>query len=255
VPEGDTVWRTARDLRVLDGQVLTRTDLRLPQHATADLTGATVSTTVSRGKHLLTRLDNEITLHTHLGMDGAWSVHPAATRWRRPAYAARAVLATATHEAVGFTVRVELVRTKDEDRLVGHLGPDLLGEAWDPDEAVRRLRTRPDVPIGVALLDQRNLAGVGNIFKNETCFLAGVDPRTSVRQIDDRLPRIVGLAHELLAANRDKPVRDTTGLRRPGHWVYRRRGACLRCGTPIRYAEIGPADTERASWWCPTCQP
>lgn len=254
MPEGDTVWRTARNLRALDGQVLTGTDFRVPQHATADLSGASVLTTVSRGKHLLTRLDNELTIHTHLGMDGAWSVHPVGTRWRRPAYTARIVLTTATHEAVGFTVQVALLRTAAEDRLVGHLGPDLLGEDWDADEAVRRLREQPDVPIGVALLDQRNLAGVGNIYKNETCFLAGVDPRTPVGKIEDRLPRIVEIAQRLLEANRDKTVRDTTGLRRPGLWIYRRRGGCLRCGTPVRYADVGPAGTERATWWCPSCQ-
>ena len=254
MPEGDTVWRTARALRALDGQVLTATDFRVPQHATADLCGARVVTTLSRGKHLLTRLDSEITIHTHLGMDGAWSVHPRGTRWRRPAYTARVVLATATLEAVAFKVQVALMRTSDETGLVGHLGPDLLGDDWDAADALRRLREHPEVPIGVALLDQRNLAGIGNIYKNEICFLAGVEPRTLVGTIDERLPRIVELARELLIANRDRTVRDTTGLRRPGHWVYRRRGACLRCGTPVRYAELGPSGIERATWWCPACQ-
>lgn len=258
MPEGDTVWRTARDLRALDGQLLTRTDFRVPRHATADLSGATVATTVPRGKHLLTRLDSGgsgLTIHTHLGMEGGWSVHPAGTRWRKPAFTARLALQTETLEAVGFNVRVDLVRTEEEHRLVGHLGPDLLGPDWDPDEAVRRLRAGPDVPIAVALLDQRNLAGIGNVYKNEVCFLAGADPRRPVGTLLDELPSVVAIAHDLLTANRDKPIRDTTGARRPGLWVYRRRGPCLRCGTTARYAELGPSGTERSTWWCPTCQP
>jgi endonuclease-8 len=259
VPEGDTVWRTARDLRALDGEVLERTDFRVPRYATVDFAGVRVDTTLSRGKHLLTRLDNGITLHTHLGMDGAWAVHAPGTRWRRPAFTARVVLTTATREAAGFNVACDLVKTSEEDALVGHLGPDLLGPDWDEDEAVRRLRRSPHVPIATALLDQSNLAGVGNVYKNEVCFLAGVDPRTPVSALDERLGAIVLLAKDLIDANRDRPLRDTGAhageQRRPGLWVYRRRGACLRCGTPIQYAEIGERGTERGTWWCPVCQP
>ncbi len=260
MPEGDTVWRTAKRLRALDEQTLHRTDFRVPAHATADFAGRRILTTVPRGKHLLTRLDNGVTIHTHLGMEGAWTVQTRGSRWRRPAYTARVVLSTSTAEAVGFNVRCDVVSTAEEGHLVGHLGPDLLGPDWDRAEAVRRLRGRPDVPIAMALLDQRNLAGLGNVYKNEVCFLAGLDPRTPVGEIDSRLDGAVDLAQRLIEANRDRPVRDTLGQGgprhgRPGYWVYRRHGLCLRCETRLRYLELGPDTRERATWWCPSCQP
>jgi len=262
MPEGDNVWQTARRLDALSGQVLTGTDFRIPSLATTDLSGRPVLETVSRGKHLLTRIDGEVTLHSHLRMEGRWDVQRAGARWRRPTHEARVVLHTATHDAIGFSIVLDLVRTSEEHRVVGHLGPDLLGPDWDPDEAVRRLEQSPDVPIGVAVLDQRNLAGVGNIYRAELCFLSGVDPHTPVSQVTG-LRRMVDRAHALLVANRDRP-RITTGDRRPGRslWVYGRRGPCLRCGTPVRSAELaatdepgsGP-DQARTVWWCPSCQP
>jgi endonuclease-8 len=256
MPEGDTVWQTARRLAVLTGQQLTGTDFRIPSLATVDLHGRRVLETASRGKHLLTRLEGGTTLYTHLKMEGRWDVHPAGSRWRRPAHEARVALRTATHEAVGFSVVLDLVPTAEEDGLVGHLGPDLLGPDWDADEAVRRIAAAPDVPIGQAVLDQRNLAGLGNVYRAELCFLAGVDPRHPVSSVPD-LPRLVARAHALLVANRDRPDRITTGDRRPGRrlWVYRRRGPCLRCGTPIQVGELGPEGQERTVWWCPSCQP
>ena len=130
----------------LSGQVLTRSDFRIPSLATSDLAGATVTETISRGKHLLTRLDSGITLRTHLKMEGIWLVHPVGSRWRRPAHTARVVLRTATTEAVGFQVILDLVRTDQEDSLVGHLGPDLLGPDWDADVALANLLRRPGDP-------------------------------------------------------------------------------------------------------------
>jgi endonuclease-8 len=256
MPEGDTVWQTSRRLRRLDGQRLTRTDFRVPSLATTDLAGSTVLTTESRGKHLLTRLDDGHTLHSHLKMEGAWLVQPRGGRWRRPEHTARLVLQTAELEAVGFSIVLDLLPTADEARYVGHLGPDLLGPDWDADEAVRRLAAAPDVPIADALLDQRNLAGIGNVYKCELCFLVGVDPRTRVGDVPD-LERVVALAKRLLDANRDRVERVTTGDRRRGRqtWVYGRRGPCLRCGTPVAYAETGPDGQERGTWWCPACQP
>ncbi len=257
MPEGDTVYRAAKDLdRGLSGQVLVRSDFRIPSLATRDVSGATVTETISRGKHLLTRFDNGITLRTHLKMEGYWFVHPVGTRWRRPAHTARVVLRTATTEAVGFQVILDLVRTEREADLVGHLGPDLLGPDWDADLALANLRAQPDVPIGDALLDQRNLAGVGNVFKSELCFLGGVDPITPVAAVPD-LPMIVAKSKLLLEANKDRSTRITTGDRRRGHqlWVYGRRGGCLRCGTTIRKAELGPPGQERPTYWCPRCQP
>jgi endonuclease VIII len=257
VPEGDTVYHAARTLdEKLSGQVITRSDFRIPSLATKDLSGATVTETISRGKHLLTRFDNDLTLRSHLKMEGHWSVHPTGTRWKRPAHTARVVLRTATTEAVGFSVVMDLVRTEQEDRLVGHLGPDLLGPDWDPGLALAHLRAQPDVAVGDALLDQRNLAGVGNVYKSELCFLGQVDPLTPVGAVPD-LPFVVDRARVLLEANKDRYTRITTGDRRPGHqlWVYGRRGPCLRCGSPVRKADQGPPGQERPTYWCPRCQP
>jgi endonuclease-8 len=189
-------------------------------------------------------------------MEGHWAVHPLGTRWRRPAHTARVVLRTATTEAVGFQVVMDLARTEKEDDLVGHLGPDLLGPDWDADRALANLRAHPDVPIGDALLDQRNLAGVGNVFKSELCFLGGVDPRTPVGAVPD-LAMVVEKSKLLLEANKDRVTRITTGDRRRGNqlWVYGRRGPCLRCGTRIAKADQGPLGQERPTYWCPSCQP
>ncbi|WP_300682915.1 DNA-formamidopyrimidine glycosylase family protein [Nocardioides sp.] len=259
MPEGDTVFQTARLLeRSLSGQRLTRSDLRVPQHATADLAGQTVTGTISRGKHLLTRTDAGITLHTHLKMEGAWHVYAAGQRWRRLADQARVVLSTERTVAVGFTLGiVELLPTAEEDRVVGHLGPDLLGPDWDPDEAVRRLLTAPDRPVMEALLDQRNLAGIGNIYGAELCFTSGVHPATPIGAVP-RLPRLVRRAHQMLELNKERPPRTTTGNRRTGEqtWVYGRlHQQCRRCGTPIERTHHGVAGQERIVDFCPSCQP
>lgn len=257
MPEGDTVWLTARRLdRGLSGQLLTASDFRVPSLATVDLSGVRVLETVSRGKHLLTRLDNELTLHSHLVMEGHWAIHPSGTRWKRPAFQARVVLRTSSTEAVGFDIRLDLAPTSSEGEWVGHLGPDLLAEDWDPEEAVRRLQGDPSRPVGEALLDQRNLAGIGNVYKAELCFLAGVRPDSPVSAVPD-LRRLADRAHQLLMANRERFDRTTTGERRAGRrlWVYGRRGPCLRCGTPISRADLGPPGQERPTYWCPSCQP
>lgn len=257
MPEGDTVWLTARRLdRGLSGQVLTASDLRVPSLATVDLSGASVVETIARGKHLLTRLDSAMTLHSHLVMEGHWALHPVGTRWKRPAFQARAVLRTETTEAVGFDIRLDLAPTAEEEQWVGHLGPDLLGPDWDPEEAVRRLAADPDRPVGEALLDQANLAGIGNVYRIELCFLFGLHPEAPVSAVPD-LRRLVDRAHQLLTANRERHDRTTTGNRARGQrmWVYGRRGPCLRCGTRIRYEHLGPPGRERPSYWCPSCQP
>lgn len=256
MPEGDNVWQTARRLSVLSGQVLARTDFRVPSLATTDLSGRRVRETVSRGKHLLTRLTGDVTIHSHLRMEGRWDVQASGSQWRRPAHEARVALHAESHEAIGYSVLLDVVPTGEEDDLVGHLGPDLLGPDWDPDEAVRRIAAAPDVPVGEALLDQRNLAGIGNVYRAELCFVTGLDPHRLVGDVPD-VPRLVARAHAMLLANRDRPDRITTGDRRPGRrlWVYRRRGPCLRCGTPIEVGDLGPEGQERTVWWCPSCQP
>lgn len=261
MPEGDTVWNTARVLqRALAGHQLTASDFRVPQLATTDLTGWTVLESASRGKHLLLRLTNpdgvrRFTLHSHLRMDGAWRAYAPGERWAgQPAHLIRVVLRTAVAVTVGYHLHeLALVPTDQEERLVGHLGPDLLGPDWDPAEAVRRLAAKPDATIAEALLDQRNLAGIGNLYKAETLFLRGVSPWARVGDVTD-LPAMVTLAQRLLASNRGRWLQSTTGsLRRAeANYVYGRRAQpCRRCGTLIKKAEQG----ERVTFWCPACQP
>lgn len=258
MPEGDTVWRTARRLdQALSGEVVSASDFRVPAHATLDLGGETVRETLSRGKHLLTRIGDR-TLHTHLKMEGSWHLYRPGSRWRRPAHEARIVLTTASWVAVGFSLGVvEVLVTSREDDVVGHLGPDLLGPDWDEVEALRRLSADPGRTVSEALLDQRNLAGIGNLYSNELCFLAGVHPRQPVAEADG-LPRLVRRAQVMLSANKDRVQQTTTGDTRRGRqtWVYRRdRQPCRRCGTPIRVDMLGPETQERATYWCPVCQP
>lgn len=258
MPEGDTVFRAARLLdRSLSGDVLTRTDFRVPQHATADLAGATVLETISRGKHLLTRIGDDWTLHTHLKMEGAWRVHQPGQRWQRPAHQARVVLETTRKTAVGFSLGiVELLPRDREHEAVGHLGPDLLGPDWDETEALRRLLEDPDRPLHEALLDQRNLAGIGNMWMAETLFLTGLDPRLPIPQVPD-LRKVVNLAYRLLQANKERAIQASTGSTRRGQerYVYGRAGQpCRRCGTRIRSDELGPPGRERVTYWCPSCQ-
>jgi len=259
MPEGDTVWRTALHLdRALSGRLLVETDFRVPAHATLDLAGQRVEETVSRGKHLLTRIGTDHTLHTHLKMEGAWHLYRAGSGWRRPAHEARVVLRTDDWTAVGFTLGiVEVLPRAAEDTAVGHLGPDLLGPDWDEDEAVRRLGADPARPVAEALLDQRNLAGIGNLYKSELCFLAGVHPRLPVGQVPD-LPRLVRRARSALETNKERVEQTLTGDTRRGRqtWVFRRdRQPCRRCGTTIRVDMQGPLAQERATYWCPSCQP
>jgi endonuclease VIII len=258
MPEGDVVWRTARNLHgALSGRVLTRSDFRVPRFATSDLTGRTVTETVSRGKHLLSRVEGDVTVHTHLKMEGSWRISPAAGYPLRD-HQIRLILANSQWQAVGSLLGiVELIRTSREDRAVGHLGPDLLGPDWDAGEAVRRLSAGPDRTIGEALLDQRNLAGIGTIYRAETLFLRGVNPWRPVGEVTD-LPGLVDLARRLLDANKagQRPVTTGSTARGAQLWVYGRAGQrCRRCGAVIMRGELGPALEERIAVWCPRCQP
>jgi endonuclease-8 len=260
MPEGDTVWNTARVLeKALDGEVLTGSDFRVPRLATTDLTGWTVAESASRGKHLLLRLIKDghppHTLHSHLRMEGAWRAYAPGERWTaRPAHLIRVVLKTARSVAVGYHLHeVTLIPTTGEEQLVGHLGPDLLGADWDPDEAVRRISEKPAETIAAALLDQRNLAGVGNLYKAETLFLRGLWPWTPVEQVKDLRGTVV-MAQKLVANNRGRWTQTTTGSLRRGEtsYVYGRRAKpCRRCAGPIQKAE----QDERVTYWCPRCQP
>jgi endonuclease VIII len=260
VPEGDVVWNTAKRLHnALAGQVLTRSEFRVPRYATVNLTGHLVTEAVARGKHLLIRTDNGLTVHTHLKMEGAWRIQSASERPPRDSYRLRVLLANSQWVAAGYQLGItEVLRTAREDEVVGHLGPDLLGADWDPAAAVERLGQKPDRPIGEALLDQRNLAGAGVIYATEMLFLRGIDPWRTVGSVPaDELTALVELGHRLLDANKERPGHVTTGDTRPGreNWVYGRAGRpCRRCGTPIRKGGQGPPGQERPRFWCPNCQ-
>jgi endonuclease-8 len=257
VPEGDTVYRTARHLNaVLAGRQLTRCDIRVPAFATVDLSGETVDEVVSRGKHLLIRV-GEYSIHSHLAMEGSWHVYRPGTKWRRPAWQARTILANAEWIAVGFQLGLlEVIARDDERDVVGHLGPDPLAADWDADEALARLTSDPFREIGLTLLDQRVIAGLGNVYRNELCFLGGVLPTRPTGEIGHP-EKLVDLAHRLIMANRDRVDRTTTGtLRGATTWVYRREAEpCLRCGTSILHGRLGDSDLElRDTYWCPRCQ-
>jgi endonuclease-8 len=249
----------------LAGVVIRRCEFRVPQLATVDLAGWQVKECDSRGKHLLLRLTppgdgRPMTLHSHLRMDGSWRIYSAGEVWRgRPAHLIRLVLRTLTTVAVGYHLHeIALVPTDEEASLVGHLGPDLLGPpgepgGWDSVEAVRRLSAHPDQPIAEALLDQRNLAGIGNLYKAEVLFLRGINPWTPVSKVD-RVDALVELAQKLMIANKGRWVQATTGSLRRGQevYVYGRAGApCRRCGTLI----ARDTQAERVTFWCPRCQP
>ncbi|HVB42725.1 MAG TPA: DNA-formamidopyrimidine glycosylase family protein [Streptosporangiaceae bacterium] len=260
MPEGDVVWRTSRQLHAaLAGRVLTRSDFRVPRFATIDLTGRAVSESVSRGKHLLIRVEDGVTIHTHLKMDGSWQIRPAGGYPPRD-HRIRLVLENADWQAVGSLLGlVEVLPTSSEDRVVGHLGPDLLGPDWDAREAVRRLLQRPDRPTGEALLDQANLAGIGNLYKAEVLFLRGVSPWRPIGEVGE-LDGLVELARRLLDANKGRVGQVTTGNPARGQetWVYGRKGRpCRRCGTVIRSDGYrhGSKPSDRVTFWCPSCQP
>ncbi len=260
MPEGDVVWWYARRLHAaLAGNVLTRSDFRVPRFATTDLTGRLVTNVVSYGKHLLTRAEGGLTVHTHLRMDGSWRIRPAAGPV--PAsHRVRLVLGNDHWVAIGYQLGVvEVLTAAQEAAMTGHLGPDLLGPGWDPGEAVRRLGAAGGRAIGEALLDQRCLAGIGNLYKSEVLFLRGISPWRPVAEAGD-LGQLVSLAQRLLDANKDRIGQVTTGVLRRGEetWVYGRGGLpCRRCHTRVRRAMqggCGPGTDDRVTFWCPGCQ-
>jgi len=284
MPEGDTVHRQCRLLHdALAAAVVSSIDLRVPSAATADLTGWSVREVLARGKHLLLRFDppsgqagEALTLHNHLMMDGIWHIDGDPLRSRdtsagpRAGHTARIVL-HADHadgrsvRAVGYDVKqVRLLPTTTEGELLGHLGPDLLDPHWSEAHrarAIENLASQPTRPLGLALLDQRRLAGIGNIYRSELCFLQRLHPATPVSAVGD-LAAVVDLARRLLLLNRDRQVRVTTGgmLGRDGDlWVYDRAGRqCRRCRTRIVRGELTEPELEstepRVIFICPRCQ-
>lgn len=260
MPEGDSVWKAARRMRAaLVGHTVVRSDFRVPQHANADLSGQTITAFDSCGKHMLTRFSGGLTLHTHFKMDGAWQfVGPGKVLPRSFDDDIRLLLATDGPTAYALRMPVlELLPTAEEESAIGHLGPDLLGPAWDEDVAVRRLSTDPERPLVEALLDQRNLAGIGNLWAVETCYLRGHSPWSPVSTVD--LVATVRLARRMMQHSLEHPGQVTTGDTRRGrtHWVYgRAERPCRRCGTPVQFRDsVTGAPYTRETWWCPRCQP
>lgn len=267
MPEGDTIWRLAERLQPLVGRVITHSDFRVPALATASLDGERIERIWPHGKHLYW-LCGERILHTHLLMDGEWVIHAAGQRWSRPAHTARLVLRVDGVEIVGHDLGVvELWPAREYGRRTAHLGPDILAEGWVPAgraEAIERIRSRPERSIGEAILDQRNVAGIGNEYRAEVCFLRGLHPATPVGSCDAEA--VIDLAAKLLRANRHLPMRTFTGIHRAGENTFvfgRKHRPCRRCGTSIESSTLGGAASvtdpeagrERIIWWCPTCQP
>jgi endonuclease-8 len=255
MPEGDTVFRAADKLRTaLAGKMLTRCDVRVPKFATVDLTGQVVDEVLSRGKHLFIRV-GDASIHSHLKMDGAWLVDGQIRRI--PQHKVRIILETADSRAAGVDLGVLEILRRDLDMdAVAHLGPDLLGDDWEPRVAAANLTADPDRPLAETLLDQRVMAGVGNVYANELCFVSGRLPSSPVSAVKDPL-RIVQRARDMLWLNRSRVNRTTTGNTRAGSdlWVYGRVGRpCRRCGTTIESDRAQVTGTERISFWCPVCQ-
>jgi len=253
VPEGDTIARLIRRLEpATAGRTVTTSEIRMGPGAGTSLVGQVLAGWESRGKHILTRFSGGLTLHTHLKMDGRWTLLGAGKvlpRHLDPDVRVVLGLGGPTLYGIGLPV-VELLPTREEARVVGHLGPDLLGPGWDESEAVRRLGADVHRPVIEALLDQRNLAGIGNVWAVETCFLRGLYPWRPVGTVD--LPAAVRLARRMLRHSTETDGRHvTTGNLRRGetHWVYSRAGRpCRRCGTPVAHRPARPG--ARWSWRC-----
>ncbi|HEY1808270.1 MAG TPA: DNA-formamidopyrimidine glycosylase family protein [Acidobacteriaceae bacterium] len=275
MPEGDTIYRAARALgHVLEGKLVTRFETALAPLASVNddtpVAGRTVEKVESRGKWLLMHFSGDLILATHMLMSGSWHIYRAGERWRRGRREMRAVIATAEFEAVAFNVPIAKFYTAStlvRNSAIPKLGPDLLGAAFAADEAKGRLLARGDEEIANVLLNQRVMAGLGNVYKSEVLFACGVHPFRLVSTLTGaEVDCIVERAKRFLEAN----VKDGagsamvtyTGLRRttratdPGArlWVYRRQGKeCRRCGTAILMRRQGPG--ARSTYWCPACQP
>nr|VDG62690.1 formamido pyrimidine-DNA glycosylase [Streptococcus thermophilus] len=269
MPEGDSVYQLSKRLQFMAGREVTTCSLRVPRFATVDFTGMTVERVWPHGKHLFMQFgadgyESEI-LHTHLKMEGTWSVHRAGARWKKPGHTARVVLqladASGDIELVGHSLGlVDVFPAAAYEEEMGYLGPDMLAVDFDYEEAYRRVLADPGREIGRALLDQNRLAGVGNEYRAEICFLAGVHPARTVGELgEENVKRIVDMSRRLMWANKDEVKRVSTGVKRAGETTYvfgRNNKPCRRCTTLIKNGFLGGAgDLERVIWWCPTCQP
>lgn len=275
MPEGDTLFRTARTLqRGLAGRHLTRFDSAYPKlnrvNDDSPLIGRTIEKVESKGKWLLIYFSGDLILLTHMRMSGSWHIYRPLEKWQRPAAQMRIVIETEKLHAVGFLVPVaEFHTTKSLERRDGFrmLGPRLLDSDLDELDAVGRLLSRPDLEVGVALMTQSLLSGIGNVYKSEVCFACRVNPFRLVASLaESEAASLVATARRFMRANVSDTsgdqiitytgMRRTTGRSDPAErlWVYRRRlEPCRKCGAPIESRKQG-ADA-RTSFWCPQCQP
>lgn len=261
MPEGDTLLKAARALApALAGKVATRLAAERLGATARLLEGRRIERVEAHGKHLLICFEGGRALCTHLGMSGSWHLYPAGARRRRPAHLARVVVEVEGYVAVCFlAARIELVPwTAAAATTLPELGPDLLREDFDGDEALRRLRARDETPLGEAIMDQRAIAGVGNVYKSEALFLARLDPFAEVGAVDDAALRaLFARLRKLMGANLAEARRTTRLLGAAGagprHWVYDRSGApCLRCGARIEMRRQGAQ--HRSTYFCGACQ-
>lgn len=272
MPEGDTIFRTAATLqRALAGRVVTRFESMYPAlnrvNDDRPLAGRTIESVAPRGKHLLIVFSGDLILHSHLRMSGSWHIYRRGERWQAPARDMRLLIETDTFVAVGFNVPVaEFLSNRELARheQLKALGPDLAAPLLDRDEVVRRIRDHPSETIHEVLLNQRVVAGIGNVLKSEVLFVAGINPFEMISALDDdRIGRLLETASRLMkmnTASRDATLSSAVGRRTTGSlnpqvklWVYGRSGKpCRRCGTPIQARKTGT--DARLSYWCPRCQ-
>ena len=275
MPEGDTIFRSARALdRALGGKIVTGFETAYARLASIDddkrIAGRAVEHVEARGKWLLMYFSGDLILVTHMRMNGSWHLYRTGEKWRRPRRDMRIVIETADWSAVGFTVPVAEFHSAASllrKTIIPALGPDLLKQDFDLGAAVARMREHYGEQIAEVLLNQRVMAGIGNVYKSETCFICGVNPFRAVRTLDpSQLEQLVFTARKFLTLNvaegASGEIATYAGLRRTTHtsdqaerlWVYGRRGEpCRRCGTPIEMCKQGAG--ARTTFWCPVCQP
>ncbi|HVW76283.1 MAG TPA: DNA-formamidopyrimidine glycosylase family protein [Alloacidobacterium sp.] len=275
MPEGDTIFRSARALnRALAGEKVTAFQSIYAQLVAVDdnapLAGRMVERVEARGKWLLIYFSGDLILLTHMLMHGSWHIYRRGERWKRPYRHMRILISTENFEAVAFEVPVaefHTARSLERHTSVPKLGPDVLTQAFDEDEAAKRLRALPDEEVANALMDQRVIAGVGNVFKSEICFACCIHPFRKVATLTTHEVRCLldtarkQLAVNVLESSTDGPVTYAGGRRTRSTmdegarlWVYRRKGKpCRRCGTAILMQKQGPG--ARSTYWCPECQP